>query len=180
MRYFSQFNMKLGRISQQMGPRMLWARKGPWCITGTCLNVRHTGGQVHPMHVSGLEENPRHNGKALVILRNQIEQGGNGWGIGELGKIPKWVKIWLTLHNCHAMLRAQNQELLELSLIFFFLMLHRQRSWWRRWLWGKRARNISESKSRHWKSFRNTLTNIFQVYFPFYLCTRVIYGKINV
>ena len=44
----------------------------------------------------------------------------------------------------------------------------------------KTGTNISEAKSRHSKILRNTLPDVFHAYFPFYLYTRVINGKIDV
>lgn len=174
--------MKLGRTSQWR--TLLWccgSGKGHDAplMTSTCSNIQHTSSKAHMMRISGLEENLRNNKKALIILRNQIKWGRNGCWIGELGKIPKWVKNWIILCNCQATLRAQNQELLAFSLIFFFFffnaaspkVLMTQKTL------RKTGTNISELKTRYWKNFKNPLPNIFHAHFPFYLCTRVIYGK---
>lgn len=126
-------------------------------------NTQHTSAGCR-MHVSGLQENPRNN-KALVITRNQTKSDSNGWWIGESGKISRSVKSWLTLCNCQAMSEPRSKDsscsrkLILGSAASPKILVQRMASS------GERGRNISESKSGHQKSFRNTSPNVFQAIF---------------
>lgn len=144
-------------------------------MTSTTSNTKHVSSRVCGMHVGALEENPRSNTQALVIPDSKSSGTEVDGELGSWAKFPEESKGG-QLYQMPSDGESPEPRARRKCCIH-------QRAWWhrgRKTLSQENRHYISEAKSRHSKILRNTLPDVFHVYFPFYLCTRGINGKIDV